>query len=104
MVEAATGISLWNKWANIEHAVLTGKKYHLPLVDELQAGIIVTLSKYEKPDYEKFTDHEIWWRLHKKNHIGFIFQHKTGKRIDELLSKYAKIINDEYSTVVPLKE
>jgi hypothetical protein len=104
MVEAATGVSLWNEWANIEHAVLTGKKYHLPLVDELQAGIIVTLSKFEKPDYENFSDPEIWWRLHKKYHIGFIFQHKTGKRIDELLGKYAQIIRDEYSTVVPLKE
>jgi len=104
MVESATGVSLWNEWANIEHAVLTGKKYHLPLVDELQAGIIVTLSKYEKPDYDKFTDQEIWWRLHKKHHIGFIFQHKTGKKIDDLLGKYSQIIRDEYSTVVPLKE
>ncbi|MFZ1677006.1 MAG: ATPase, partial [Saprospiraceae bacterium] len=98
------GISLWTEWANIEHAVLTGKKYHLPIVDELQAGIIVTLSKIEKPDYEQFTDEEIWWRLHKKHHIGFIFQHKTGKRIEELLAKYAQIIREEYSTVVPLKE
>lgn len=104
MVEAATGVSMWTEWANIEHCVLTGKKYHLPLVDELQAGIIVTLSKQEKPDYDKFTDQEIWWKLHKKHHIGFIFQHKTGKRIDELLENYAKVIKEEYSTTVPLKE
>ena len=104
MVEAASGISLWAEWANIEHAVLTGKKYHLPMVDELQAGIIVTLSKYEKPDYEKFTDEEIWWKLFKKYHIGFIFQHKTEKRINEMLDKYSTVIRDEYSTVVPLKE
>jgi hypothetical protein len=104
MVEAASGISLWAEWANIEHAVLTGKKYHLPMADELQAGIIVTLSKYEKPDYEKFTDPEIWWRLHKKYHIGFIFQHKTEKKITDMLTKYAGVIKDEYSTTVPLKE
>ena len=104
MVEAASGISLWTEWANIEHAVLTGKKYHLPLVDELQAGIIVTLSKQEKPDYEQFTDQEIWWKLHKKYHIGFIFQHKTEKKIDELLSNYSTVIQNEYATVVPLKE
>ena len=104
MVEAASGISLWTEWANIEHCVLTGKPYHLPLVDELQAGIIVTLSKYDHPHYEDFTDEEIWWRLHKKHHIGFIFQHKTGKRIEELLGNYAKRIQEEYSTTVPLKE
>ncbi len=104
MVEAASGINLWTEWANIEHCVLTGKKYHLPLVDELQAGIIVTLSKHEKPEYESFTDEEIWWRLHKKHHIGFIFQHKTGKRIDELLGNYSQRIKEEYSTSVPLKE
>jgi biotin carboxylase len=104
MVEAASGISLWTEWANIEHAVLTGKKYHLPMVDELQAGIVVTLSKYEKPDYETFTDEEIWWKLHKKYHIGFIFQHKTEKRISELLGKYSKVIQEEFSTTVPLKE
>jgi len=104
MVEAASGISLWTEWANIEHCVLTGKPYHLPLVDDLQAGIIVTLSKYDDPDYEKFTDEEIWWKLHKKHHIGFIFQHKTGKRIEELLGSYARRIKEEYSTTVPLKE
>ena len=104
MVESASGVSLWTEWANIEHAVLTGKKYHLPLVDDLQAGIIVTLSKFEKPDYDKFTDPEIWWKLHKKYHIGFIFQHKTEKKIDELLGQYAKVIKEEYATVVPLKE
>ena len=104
MVEAASGISLWTEWANIEHCVLTGKPYHLPLVDDLQAGIIVTLSKYDNPAYEKFTDEEIWWKLHKKHHIGFIFQHKTGKRIDELLRNYAHRIREEYSTTVPLKE
>ena len=74
------------------------------MVDELQAGIVVTLSKYEKPDYEAFTDPEIWWKLHKKYHIGFIFQHKTEKKIDELLARYSKIIQEEYATVVPLKE
>jgi hypothetical protein len=104
MVEAASGISLWTEWANIEHAVMTDKKYHLPLIDDLQAGIIVTLSKYEHPSYESFTDEEIWWKLHKKYHIGFIFQHKTEKRIDELLHQYAKVIREEYSTTVPLKE
>lgn len=104
MVEAASGVSLWTEWANIEHSVLTGKKYHLPLVDELQAGIIVTLSKHENPDYEQFSDEEIWWRLYKKHHIGFIFQHKTEKRIDEMLSNYSQMIREEYSTTVPLKE
>lgn len=104
MVEAASGISLWTEWANIEHAVLTGKKYHLPMVDEMQAGIIVTLSKYETPDYERFMDEEIWWKLFKKYHIGFIFQHKTEKRINEMLEKYSKIIQEEYSTTIPLKE
>ena len=74
------------------------------MVDELQASIIVTLSKFEKPDYEQFTDPEIWWKLNKKYHIGFIFQHKTEKKIDEMLSKYATIIREEYSTTVPLKE
>jgi hypothetical protein len=104
MVEAASGINLWAEWANIEHAVLTGKKYHLPMVDEMQAGIIVTLSKYEHPDYEKFAEEEIWWKLYKKYHIGFIFQHKTEKRITEMLNKYSGLIQEEYATVVPLKE
>lgn len=104
MVEAASGINLWKEWANVEHAVLTGKNYRLPSPDELQAGIIVTLSKYASPDYSPFTDEEIWWRLQKEYHIGFIFQHKNGKRIDEMLSNYAEIIRDEYTTTVPLKE
>lgn len=101
MVEAASGINLWTEWANIEHAVLTGKKYKLPAADDLMAGIIVTLSKYEWPDYEKFTDPEIWWRLSKAHHIGLIFQDKDPNRITELLAKYSAIIRDEYATAVP---
>ena len=104
MVEAASGVNLWTEWANIEHAVMTGRKYHLPLVDELHAGIIVTLSKFEHPDYNDFSDQEIWWKLHKKYHIGFIFQHKSEKRIRELLDTYAETIQRDYSTTVPLKE
>ena len=74
MVQFASGINLWSEWAKIEAAVFTGKKYKLPKVKQDHAGIIVSLSKYEKPDNSTFEDKEIVWRMNKKHHIGLILQ------------------------------
>lgn len=104
MVEAASGVNLWKEWAKIELAHLEGNAYQAPKTENGNAGIIVTLSKYEHIDYGQFQDDEIWWTLSKPYHVGMILKHEKRERILELLDKYAHRIRDEFAASVPLKE
>lgn len=96
MVEASSGISLWTEWAKIEHAMANDLKYKLPKVEKQYAGIVVSLSKFEHPDYQSFTDEEIVWKLNKKYHIGMIVKSKSRERVLELLDNYAGRIYHEF--------
>jgi len=104
MVEAASGVNLWKEWAKIELALLEDSTYKAPKAENGNAGIIVTLSKYEHIDYSQFQDEEIWWTLPKPYHVGLILKHEKRERILELLNQYAHRIRNEFSTSVPLKE
>jgi biotin carboxylase len=101
MVEAATGINLWAEWANIEIAAHTNGKYKLPKVRTDHAGIIVSLSRFEKPDLSSFQDKEITWRMDKKHHFGLIISSKDHARIRELLHHYAERVQEEFHASLP---
>ena len=105
MVEAATGISLWQEWAKLETAMATGNQYRLPSRRYDQAGIIVSLSRFERPDTSGFTDPEIVWRMDKKQHIGLIVASQSTERVRELLDWYAQRIGQNFhaSAPVPVK-
>lgn len=104
MVEAASGINLWNEWARLESAKAQGITYKLPKVTKLNAGIIVSLSRFEQPDTSSFTDKEIWWRMQKKHHIGLIIQAKKRERVFELLDNYAHRVATEFHASIPIKD
>ncbi len=104
MVEQATGINLWAEWARIETAVCRKEKYKLPKVRKDNAGILVSLSKYERPDTSSFEDKEIVWRMEKKHHIGLVVQSKDRNRILQLLDKYCERIKNEFHASLPAKE
>ena len=100
MVEASSGINLWGEWARIEIAKAQNKKYTLPKSRKDHAGIIVSLSRFEKPDTSGFTDKEIVWRLDKSYHIGLIIQAKKRERILELLDGFAERIAQDFHASV----
>jgi hypothetical protein len=104
MVEKASDISLWREWANIESCQLQDKKYKVPKDSGMQAGIITSLSRVERPDYSRFTDPEISWTMSKDYHISFIFRSPDHNRVRELLDKYYHIIKEEFHAVLTLKE
>lgn len=104
LVDQATGVNLWKEWAKIEDALLTNKKYTAPEWRRDNAGIIASLSRFEKPDYSIYPEEEIRWRLDKKYHIGFVFRHPERKTVLELLDKYCNVIAEDYHATVPLKE
>lgn len=101
MVEAATGINLWAEWAKIEVAAHTNMKYKLPKIKEDNAGIVISLSRYENPDTSQINDKEIVWRMNKKSHVGFIVASKNQDTIISHLNKYAEIIKVEYHASLP---
>ncbi len=101
MVEFASGINLWSEWAKIETAAVTGNTYKLPKTRKGYAGIITSLSRFEKPDYSAFNDPEVVWRNDKEYHIGLIVQSDNQERILELLDKYAGVIKENFHASLP---
>jgi biotin carboxylase len=58
MVEAATGVNLWEQWADIE--IDKGEKpYQLPPTRAEYGGVIITLAKQEKPDLGPYDDGQV---------------------------------------------
>ena len=101
MVEAATGVSLWAEWARLETAMAHGVEYHPPGRRYGQAGIVVSLSRFEHPDTSGFSDPEIVWRMNKKQHIGLIVASPSAPRIRELLDDYASRIARDFHAAAP---
>lgn len=101
MVEAASGINLWAEWAAIEIASRTKQDYQLPTVQNKQAGIVISLSRFEWPDISGFTEDEIYWKMVKKHHIGFIVSHDESARVLDLLHQYTERIKHHFHASLP---
>ena len=101
MVEAASGINLWREWAKMETALAQGLPYTPPEPQTFHAGIVVSLSRFEKPDMNRFVDPEICWRLEKAYHIGMIVRSENPQRVHELLDNYAAHIARDFHASLP---
>jgi biotin carboxylase len=100
MVEAATGINLWREWARIEIAGGDGS-YHLPPLRNESAGVILTLARQEHPDTSSYNDPEIFTRIQKHHHAGFILRSNNAQRVQTLLSEYASRFAQDFVAVEP---
>jgi hypothetical protein len=99
MVEAATGLNLWEEWAAIE---LSGPgEYRLPSLREEFGGATVSLAKQERPDTSTFNDPEVFYRLDQKNHIGLVVRSSSFRRVQELLDDYIVRIARDHQAVLP---
>jgi hypothetical protein len=97
MVEAATGLNLWEEWAAVE----LSEKYQLPPLRQEFGGAVVSLAREERPDSSSFRDPEVFHRLDQKHHIGLILRSERSERIDELLNDYMARIARDYQAVLP---
>lgn len=104
MVEAASGVSLWSEWAKIEIALMEGKKYKAPKDSGLMAGIIVSLSHEEKPDYASYAHPSLAWTLSKDFHVGLIYRNDKLDEVHSLLDGAGERIKAELHASMPLKE
>ncbi|GAB5519870.1 MAG: ATPase [Rhodothermales bacterium] len=101
MVEAASGVNLWQEWARIE-TLPRGQAYEAPETRQHHAGIIVSLARQEHPDTSAYNDAEIIWRMDKKNHAGLIVQSESHARVKDLLDGYTERFYADFHASVPL--
>lgn len=104
MVYQATGFNLWGEWARLETALAMSKPYSLPPLKNRYGGIIVSLSRFEKPDTSSFQDDEIVWRLEKPFHVGFVVVSSDYERVRHLLDEYAGRIATDFHASAPAKK
>lgn len=100
MVEAATGVNLWEEWAALEIAGPTGS-YALPETYRRYGGVVCALARQEWPDSSPFADPEIVHRLQMKQHIGLVVCSDAPERVEHLLADYTKRIARDYLAVLP---
>ncbi len=100
MVEAATGLNLWEEWARLEIGAGEGP-YAPPPARSEYGGVVVSLARQERPDTSGFTDPEICYRLDQKHHIGLVVRSPSPERVEELLTQYTERIARDFQAVLP---
>jgi biotin carboxylase len=88
MVEAATGVNLWQEAARIELASVRGEAYRLPPVRQDYAALIICLAREEHPDLSAYNDPEVVWRVPRERHAGLLLASPDPARIEALLAEY----------------
>jgi len=99
LVEAATGLNLWEEWARLEVAE---NEYPSPESRGDYAGLLVTLARQERPDLSGFVDPEIVWRLNEGHHAGLIVKSPSVRRVEQLLADYSeRMLRDIWAYAPP---
>jgi hypothetical protein len=99
VVEAATGVNLWEEWARVE---LAGPgQYAPPAVRQEFAGAVVSLARQEAPDTSCFNDPEVCYRLDQKHHVGLVVRSPRPERVEELLDDYTQRVGRDFQAVLP---
>lgn len=103
MVEAATGVNLWQEWAKVELAGEDGP-YAPPPVRPDGAGIALCLAKQAEPDLSGYVDPEIVTRIRKTHHAGLIVRSPDHRRVETLLDEYAGRFAADFLATMPAPE
>lgn len=101
MIEAATGLNMWEEWAKVETAYVRHEDYKLPKRRHDYAALLVSLAKQANPDTSSFNDPEVFWRMHKDHHVGLVIAGSDPDRIDQLTEDYRKRFAQEFLAVEP---
>ena len=104
MVEQATGVNLWAEWAKIEVASANNSDYTVVEAPFSNAGIMVSLARFEHPDQSVFNAPEVAWKIDKKHHVGVIVKSKSWDRIMQLLDEYAEIVFSQFHASAPMPD
>jgi biotin carboxylase len=101
LVEASTGVNLWQEWAKIE--ITQGEAPYTPPEPRRDySGLMISLARQETPDTSAYDDPEIVWRLRDNPyHVGFIVRSELLERVEELLDNYETRVGHEFMTSLP---
>ena len=100
VIEAATGVNLWREWARVEIAGEDGA-YTPPALNNLQAGIVLSLARQEDPDTSAYTAPEIVQRIRKRHHAGLIVASPDAARVSELLDEHVRRFYADFHASAP---
>lgn len=95
LVQAATGVSLWREWANLEIADLRHTGYVVPDSNEGYAGSVLCASQGAAPNLEAFADPAIVTRFRSGKHAGLILRAANPERARNLIGDYAAQLESE---------
>lgn len=101
LVEEASGFNLWREWARLEYANCLKKPYKLAAPKGLHAGLLICLSREEKPNLSRFNAPEVVWKYAEDHHAGLVVAGKSYDRVSELLGKYQHQLTKEILAVAP---
>jgi len=104
MVEAATGIALWQEAARIELAVERGEAYELPEHRGDYAGLIICLAREQWPDLSAYNEPEIVWRVPREYHAGLLVASDDPDRVSQLLDQYNERFVRDFLMHTPNKQ
>jgi biotin carboxylase len=99
LVEACTGVNLWQEWARIELASARGEVYRPPEARQDGGGLLICLARQEKPDLASFDAPEVVWRLDKAHHAGLILSSPDSHRVESLFPDYVERFERDYLAV-----
>jgi hypothetical protein len=101
LVEAATGLNMWEEWARVE---TSGTEYPAPHDRGEYAGLLITLARQETPDTSAFSDSEIVWRMEKDHHAGLIVRSERWERVEQLLADYSIRMARDFQAWAPPRD
>lgn len=101
LIEAATGLNLWEEWAKVETAE---HDYPAPHDRGEYAGLLVTLARQADPDTSVYNDPEVVWRMAKDHHAGLIVRSPDWLRVEELLAGYTERMARDFMAWAPPRD
>jgi len=101
LVEGATGINLWEAWADVE---FLGADYVLPERRFDHGGLLMTLSKVKHPDLSSYDAKEVWYRAPDEFHAGLALHSPDHARASALVAEYTARMLKEFNVVLPPAE
>ncbi len=96
LIEAATGLVIWQEAARIDLAELKGESYQVPTVREGYGGLIAAPSKHPFADTSSFKQPEVFFRPRSKEFVSLIVKTDSFEATETLLAEIAKRFQEEF--------
>ena len=100
VIAAASGLDLWQEWAKVEIAGEHGT-YEVPPHRQDHAGLVLSLSRQERPDTSAYDDPEIVRRIDMPHHAGLIVASASPEVVQQRLDAYSRRFMEDFYASAP---